>query len=943
MFIFSESVLSSQISSDCHFLIESHLLICYLTPFRASHFQVLGGEGSSDRIVRTEEGLTRWSQNAPLSQALFGLAEQDTLQMRAASVSLWMVWLLVGDTEVVAQGPTREEASVKAMSLALEVLRKQQKLEERDEGKEVEKEREEPIESSAEEKAFQEQELGTEQTLEEEGQEQRLDMSDVEEKSAPEPSAVHETKEKGWLSKDKNVCEGEETDEQTEGIIEEETQPEKGQEQSLNVSDEEASVPEPSDVCETKESNEQSEEVVEEDHEMLESEETTGLKQEEKVKTEEIQPEERQEQSLSTSDEEKSVPEPSALESENEDTGDTKKERDEKRVIETEEEREIAEEEVGSSDSEARTEERLPEEVQESLDVSHEDESRPGPSAVFESQKEESKASAETEEQTLGEVEEEKETQKPLETGYDAFRDTFQELMQEFDEWRSYQEQEIENLGQTEVQYIVETDYTQDYTQETANEEERGNSDSEYATGSDASCSFYTDSEKEPKPQTSLKESDEETTYSLSTQKLWDKKMSEVVVDEQTFDSESEGKSDILEEQKIVETDVSSEIIDSNDRQTTLSTTSSGTVIETSETNDSSEPAELLHSLEKETEEETEDKSFVEKFIKEVIFVNSLKEVLLSQKSPFEKGVTPFQMSSTDTTTSSDSPVLKERESFPGHSRHFYKKVAKRRQAAGSEEGSSASFASEDDSDSTVATKKKCKFRKVHFEERLRSVSEEIESSEVETEEKTGHVEDEILGEEQREMREEQKVIEVEREVLEGTAEEEENGSTSDDTPIANVNEDSPSAWFAFLQTINKWTGQKEEERRQEEEGRQEEEEIQEEEGRQEEQEEERQEEEAESVVKKSADVSEEQEVCEEESGQEEKERQEEEERQELEERLEEEERQEEEEGKEEQEEERQEKWRTVQVTILSTILRTESRNSPDLRCVVVQQLQSQM
>ncbi|KAK7939456.1 hypothetical protein WMY93_002782 [Mugilogobius chulae] len=86
--------------------------------------EVLSDE-SSDWIVRTEEGLTRWSQNASLSQALFELAQRENLQVKATSVSVRMVWIIVGDEEVIAEGATREEASVKALSLALEGLKKQ--------------------------------------------------------------------------------------------------------------------------------------------------------------------------------------------------------------------------------------------------------------------------------------------------------------------------------------------------------------------------------------------------------------------------------------------------------------------------------------------------------------------------------------------------------------------------------------------------------------------------------------------------------------------------------------------------------------------------------------------------------------------------------------------------------------------------------------------------
>ncbi|KAK7885911.1 hypothetical protein WMY93_025532 [Mugilogobius chulae] len=128
---------------------------------------VLENERSSDRLVRTEEGMRRWSNNASLSQALFELAERDNLQ--------------VGDEEVVAQGDTREEASAKAMSLALEKLKKQtrvkpeQELEERDEEKEVGKEVEEPLEDRAEEETFKEQEV-TEEMLPEDGEEQSLNL-----------------------------------------------------------------------------------------------------------------------------------------------------------------------------------------------------------------------------------------------------------------------------------------------------------------------------------------------------------------------------------------------------------------------------------------------------------------------------------------------------------------------------------------------------------------------------------------------------------------------------------------------------------------------------------------------------------------------------------------------------------------------------------------------
>ncbi|KAK7939457.1 hypothetical protein WMY93_002783 [Mugilogobius chulae] len=83
--------------------------------------EVLSDKEISDRIVWTEEGLARWSQNASLSQALFELAQQKNLQVKATSVSV--VCITVGNEKVSADGATREEASVKALSLTLEGLK----------------------------------------------------------------------------------------------------------------------------------------------------------------------------------------------------------------------------------------------------------------------------------------------------------------------------------------------------------------------------------------------------------------------------------------------------------------------------------------------------------------------------------------------------------------------------------------------------------------------------------------------------------------------------------------------------------------------------------------------------------------------------------------------------------------------------------------------------
>ncbi|KAK7910358.1 hypothetical protein WMY93_015042 [Mugilogobius chulae] len=99
--------------------------------------------------------MKRWSQNPTLTQTLFELAEQDDLQVRASSISVFMVWLQVGNEEVVAQGATRKEASVKAMSLALERLKKQSKgavLEETDKNEAGKQLQEETVREQGEEK-----------------------------------------------------------------------------------------------------------------------------------------------------------------------------------------------------------------------------------------------------------------------------------------------------------------------------------------------------------------------------------------------------------------------------------------------------------------------------------------------------------------------------------------------------------------------------------------------------------------------------------------------------------------------------------------------------------------------------------------------------------------------------------------------------------------------
>ncbi|KAK7938732.1 hypothetical protein WMY93_002058 [Mugilogobius chulae] len=584
----------------------------------------------------------------------------------------------------------------------------------------------------------------------------------AEEETDNEVRTVSETKEKDETSvteaeeiaEDKSLLESEETSGLNEdgGVKTEETLPE---EQTLDVSDEEKSVSGPS--AESEEENSvmigfrntlfnwfskeqkvgetaEREEEIAEDKSMLESEE-------EETKTEEMQPEEK---ILNLSDEVENVSE----------TG----QRDEQSVTEAEEIEE---------DNSVKTEEMLPE--KQSLNDSdgetveevsfgfssvlrfwlskeqavceseekkerHEprDESCPGPSAVFESEEKESKASAKIEEQILfEEEEEEKEAQRPLDTGYDAFRDTFQELMQEFDDWTRYQEEEIENLGQIEELNIVETDNLQDVQKKKI-------------------WSMQPDSEKELTPTTRTVSSGLKT---LSEGENSDEREAQ------------EGESDVFEEQKIVKADLSSDFTNEEtgrSRQVTFSSgsTSSGTVIESSETNDSSEPSVLLHSLEEETDEETEvNKTMFEKFVEEVAFVSSLKDVFLSTQDPYHLDATRIRLVSTD--TSSDSPVLEEKESLPGTSKHFHKKARKRKQAAGLEEKTSAGFVSEDDSDSPVATDKRCRIKQTHFVESLCEVSDEIESSEVETEEK--FVEDEIPGEEKKETNEEeQKAEEVE-------------------------------------------------------------------------------------------------------------------------------------------------------------------------------------
>ncbi|KAK7938731.1 hypothetical protein WMY93_002057 [Mugilogobius chulae] len=241
----------------------------------------------------------------------FGQAERDDQQVIAASVSMWIVWLNIGEEEVVAHASTREEATVKAMNLALERLQQQtrQELEETDEGREVENE----TGSREEEK---------EQDVRTEGQEQTLDVSD-EEETVPGPSAAVEPEgeEFSW-SRFENIILSWLSEEQTE----------ERDEQS---------------VAEAKE--------VEEDKSLLES----GLNEEAEVKSEEMLPEEH---NFNMPDqEEKSVPEPSASEAEEKESGGrgfssalrfwlskeqgvckkVEKERDEPRVVATKEETKI--------------------------------------------------------------------------------------------------------------------------------------------------------------------------------------------------------------------------------------------------------------------------------------------------------------------------------------------------------------------------------------------------------------------------------------------------------------------------------------------------------------------------------------------------------------------------------------------------------------------------
>ncbi|KAK7895431.1 hypothetical protein WMY93_020756 [Mugilogobius chulae] len=161
-------------------------------------------EERRDRIAHTDKDMERWSKDPTLTQALFELVEQHQLQVRASSLRVCMVWLLVGDEEVFAEGATREEASVKAMSLVLERLRKQAKdggLEETDEEKEEGHE-------------------VREETLREQGEE----SVSVEENSCPGPSAAFGSEEETTIdsvmrsfgrifvnlfSKEQTVCEEE--------------------------------------------------------------------------------------------------------------------------------------------------------------------------------------------------------------------------------------------------------------------------------------------------------------------------------------------------------------------------------------------------------------------------------------------------------------------------------------------------------------------------------------------------------------------------------------------------------------------------------------------------------------------------------------------------------------------------------------------------------------
>ncbi|KAK7896583.1 hypothetical protein WMY93_021908 [Mugilogobius chulae] len=180
---------------------------------------ILEDERSSDRIVRTEEGMTRWSQNASLSQALFELAEKENIQVKATSVSVCMVWILVGDEEVIAEGATREEASVKAISLALEGLKKQTRaqpdpvLETKDPGfgsgffnwwyKETVCEEEERVVETEEKREIAEEDKGSsgnEYETASDGYCSSLELQEEEKEAAescPGPSSVFESEEDG--------------------------------------------------------------------------------------------------------------------------------------------------------------------------------------------------------------------------------------------------------------------------------------------------------------------------------------------------------------------------------------------------------------------------------------------------------------------------------------------------------------------------------------------------------------------------------------------------------------------------------------------------------------------------------------------------------------------------------------------------------------------------
>ncbi|KAK7938563.1 hypothetical protein WMY93_001889 [Mugilogobius chulae] len=311
----------------------------------------------------------------------------------------------------------------KAMNLALERLQQQtrQELEETDEGREVEKE----TGSREEEK---------EQDVRTEGQEQTLDVSDEEETAAVEP----EGEEFSW-SRFENIILSWLSEEQTEERDEQSVQRQRRLKKTRACWKEEKSVPGPS-ASETEEK---------------ESEER-GVSEKE----------ERDEQSVAEEIEEKSVPEPSASETEEKESGGRgfssalrfwlskeqgvckkeEKERDEPRVVETKEETEIVEEERQD----------------QSLALSLEEESCPGPSAVFKSEEEESKTSAKTEEQTLSKEEEEKETQRPLDTGYDAVESEEEESV-----WSSFvnvffnlfsEEQKVSETEERDEQSVTEAE-----------------------------------------------------------------------------------------------------------------------------------------------------------------------------------------------------------------------------------------------------------------------------------------------------------------------------------------------------------------------------------------------------------------------------------------------------------------------------------------------------